>query len=241
MKQNNRSLGKMIMTLIITAKAQSHVVVTADGRCSKISAGVYEKTSNTLQKIFPLPNRGFAIAHHGENIIKECKISDIIEQFFSESLKITSIRQVAQDFADKYDADIRDTLTMIKDSKACGFLFIGFGTVMRKSKIYEAFWKKQSVSDIKFTIDKIKDSHDIVISGDAKKYIKKYLDDPKEKALRQEKIDKGNFQDAQAYCDRLYQFAEKAQTEANEDIFDGHKHQLLITNNSCKWLIPPKI
>ena len=228
------------MTLIITAKAKSHVVVTADGRCSTIKEGAYEKTSDAQQKIFPLSNRGFAIVHHGQNIIKEREIGDIIERFFNENSKITSIRQIAQNFADRYNDDIRETLTTIKDSKACGLLFIGFGTVMRKSKIYEAFWEKQSVSNIQYTMNEKENNKNIVISGDGKKYVKKYLEDSKEKALRQEKIDKGSFQDAQAYCDRLYQFAEKAQSEANEDIFGGHKHQLLVTSNSCKWLIPPK-
>jgi adenylate kinase family enzyme len=225
------------MTLIITAKSQSHVIVTADGRCSTITAGVQKKKSDILQKIFPMYDRGFAIAHHGENIIKECKIDDIIDEFFNKRPRITSIRQIAQDFKNRYDADIRKTLTMIKDSKACGFLFIGFGTVMRKSKICEAFWSKQNDNTI---VNKLEELGDIVLSGDAQKYIKKYLDDTKEKALRQEKIAKGNIQDAQTYCNRLYRFAEIAQAEANEDIFGGYKHQLLVTSKGCEWLLPPK-
>ena len=225
------------MTLIITAKAKSHAIVTADGRIATITDGIRTKTGDTLQKVFPLPNRGFAIAHHGENIIEGCKIKEIVEQFLNDKIKITTVRQIAQDFTKRYDDDIRKTLTRISDSKLCGFLFIGFGMVINKSKIYEAFWQKQSASDI---VNKIEERGDLVLSGDAKKYITKYLDDPKEKKMRQEKVIKGKIQDTQAYCDRLYKFAEDAQTKASEDIFGGHKHQLVIMKSGCEWLTPPK-
>ena len=225
------------MTLIITAKSKSHAVVTADGRIATITDGIRTTTGDTLQKVFPFPNRGFAIAHHGENIIEGCKINDMVEQFFSDKIKITTVRQVAQDFTKRYDEDIRKTLTRISGSKLCGFIFIGFGTVTNKIKVYEAFWQKINISNIVNKIEELQ--YDLALSGDAKKYITKYLDDPKEKKLRQEKVVKGKILDTQAYCDRLYKFAEDAQAKTSEDIFGGHKHQLAIMNSSCEWLIPP--
>lgn len=226
------------MTLIITAQARSHVVVTADGRCNTITNGFQKKTSDTLQKIFPLPNRRFAIAHHGENIIEGCKVKDIVEQFFSDNMseiRITSISQIARIFVKRYGDNIRKTLQRISDSKLCGFLFLGFGTAINKPKIYEAFWKKQNINDI---VHKTEERRDLVLSGDAKKYICRYTKEAVDSQL--ENIYRGDVEYAKAFCDKLYQLAEDAQTNAGEDIFGGYKHQLVIDKSGYKWLIPPE-
>lgn len=226
------------MTLIITARARSHVVVTADGRCRTTTNGFQKKASDTLQKIFPLPNRGFAVAHHGENIIEGCKVKDIVEQFFSDNMsgiRITSVSQIARIFVKRYGDNIRKTLQRISDSKLCGFLFLGFGTTINKPKIHEAFWKKQNVNDI---VHKTEERGNLVLSGDAKKYICRYTKEPVDSQFRWENIYRGDVEYSKAFCNRLYQLAEDAQTKAGEDIFGGYKHQLVIEKSGYKWLIP---
>jgi hypothetical protein len=224
------------MTLIITVKARSHIVVTADGLCkvNKIT------TSETLQKIFPHPNRGFAIAHHGQNKIEGRTAKDIAEEFLRDNtnaVRITSVKQIAELFAKKYVDDIKKTLEdpdKILGETLCGFLFLGF-SIDNDPEIYEVYWKKD---DLESGVPK--ERMDPVLSGDAKKYICKYLDDNQEKEYRKNHILNGTIKDAQAYCDKLYKFAEDAQTKAGEDIFGGHKHQLVITKSGCEWLIAPK-
>lgn len=226
------------MTLIITVQARSHIVVTADGLCTTTKNGIQTRTSETLQKIFPLHSRGFAIAHHGENIIEGCKVEDIVNEFSSNNLNTigrTSIRQIAQLFAQRYANDVKKTLKRIPESKGSGFLFLGFGITSKKLKIYETFWGKNILNDVFF---EGKELEDLILSGDAKKYIERCKDEEKE--YRKNHILNGTIKDSQAYCDKLYKLAENAQTKAGEDIFGGHKHQLVITKSGWKWLIYPK-
>jgi hypothetical protein len=220
------------MTLIITVEARSHIVVTADGR----STGKIE--SNTLQKIFPHPNRGFAIAHHGQNLIDNRRVEDIANEFLVDNANVigkSSIQPIARLFMELYGGIIRKTLGSIPGNKGCGFLFLGFEMVTKGPKIYEAFWATGQANTI------APEKHnDLILSGDGKRYIQKYVDDPKEKQFRQKNLLKGTFQNAKSYSDKLYGLAEEAQTKTGEDIFGGHKHQLAITGSGCQWLIPPK-
>jgi hypothetical protein len=121
--------------------------------------------------------------------------------------------------------DIKKTLKRIQESKGSGFLFLGFGITSKKPKIYETFWGKNILNDVFF---EGKEREDLILSGDAKKYVDKYLDDTQEKEYRKNHILNGTIKDAQKYCDRLYKIAEEAQTKAGEDIFGGHRHQLVI-------------
>lgn len=218
------------MTLIITMEARNHIVVTADGR----SKGKIEST--TLQKIFPDPNNGFAIANHGQNLIDERNAHDIAENFFADNTAMigkSSIKNVAQWFVKQFEQIILKTLGSIPGKTVCGFLFIGFSTVSNKPKIYEAFWEKNQ--NIIF-----RKHNDLVLSGEAKENIEQYLDDPKEKEFRKKNILKGTVQKAKVYCDRLYKLAEDAEAKLGKDRFGGHKHQLVIKKSNCEWLIPPK-
>lgn len=222
------------MTLIITVEARNHIVVTADGRSKgKIN-------SNTLQKIFPHPNRGFAIVHHGQNLIDidERRVQDVANEFLVDNADVigkSSVQHIARLFVEHYEQIITKTLRSIPGNKGCGFLFLGFGMTTKKPKIYEAFWATGQVNTIAPT-----KHNDLVLSGDARRHILQYLDDDKEKQNRQNNIMKGTVQSAKAYCDKLYRLAEEAQTKANEDVFGGHKHQLVIKKSGCEWLIPPK-
>jgi hypothetical protein len=224
------------MTLIITVQARSHIVVTADGLCTTTKNGIQTKTSEILQKIFPLSNKGFAIAHHGQNIIDDKGTAKVIAEEFlrdnTNAVRRTSVRQIGELFTQRYGDDIKKTLERISESKLCGFLFMGFG-IDNDPDIYEVYWKKDDQDS-----GVPKEHTDLVLSGDAKRYIERYIDENKE--YRKNHILNGAIKDAQAYCDKLYKFAEDVQTKAGEDIFGGHKHQLVIKKSGCEWLIAPK-
>jgi hypothetical protein len=221
-----------MMTLIITVEAKNHIVATADGRSKgKIS-------SNTLQKIFPHPNRGFAIAHHGQNLIGNRRVQDIANEFLVANTGMigkSSVQHIARLFVQQHGQSIKKTLTSISGRDGCGLLFFGFAITTKKPKLYEAWWPPQQPNSVTY-----KKHNDLALSGEAKDFIEGYIDDPKEKEFRRKRILKATVQEAKAYCDKLYKFAEDAQTKADEYIFGGHKHQLVIKKSGCKWLIPPK-
>ncbi len=221
------------MTLIITARSTSFALVTADGRSKgKIS-------SNTFQKIFPDSERGLVIAHHGQNLIDECNVKDIVNDFFNinmDEIESSSIEKVSTLFVQKYGDSIRSTLHRIPESKNCGFLFIGFGVGNNEPKIYEAYWEKNNNKDIRHEVSLL---GDFIRSGDGKKYSDEYLKYPKNLQFLKDNILKWNLEQSKAYCDKLYSLAKESQAKAGEDIFGGHKHQLVIKKNGCEWLIPP--
>jgi len=228
------------MTLIITARSKSFALVTADGRCTITTKGVQQKATDTLQKIFPYSDRGFAIAHHGQNLIDERRVDDITNQFLNGNADViakSSLQHIAQIFAERYGQSVKETLEKIPDSKHCGFLFIGFGVGGDEPRIYEANWHKKEDTNIDHNIKLL---GDFVRSGEGKKYIDEYLKDLKNLQFLKENILKWNLQQTKAYCDKLYGFAENNQTKAGEDIFGGYKHQLVIKKSGCEWLIPPK-
>jgi len=84
------------------------------------SGGVQKTTSNTLQKIFPHTSKGFAIAHHGENIINETPVKKIASQFLANNtaeIDRTSVQGIAQLFEQQYGKDIQNTLAAVSDRK----------------------------------------------------------------------------------------------------------------------------
>ena len=227
------------MTLIITARAKSHIVVTADGRCATIKDGVTSKTSDTLKKIFPFTDRGFAIVHHGENVISGRKVTCMVKEFLNDnmnSILTFGICQIATLFAQKYGNQIESTLRNIRDSKLCGFLFVGFGAGEDKPKVYEAYWKKQDVSNIVSEIKPFNKCDEwLVLSGAGEEYIRQHPNGPQEIQYGRENILYWEPKETKAYCDKLYQLAEETQTKRNEDKFGGHKHQLVITKSKWEW------
>lgn len=228
------------MTLIITARSKSFALVTADGSCTITTKGAQQKATDTLQKIFPYSDRGFAIAHHGQNLIDERRVEEIATEFLlvnTELIRVSRIEEVAKLFVQRYGEPINSTLQRIPDSKYCGFLFIGFGMGDNEPRVYEAKWEKNNDKDIWHDVNLL---GDFIRSGDGKKYSDEYLKDPKNLQFLKDNILKWNLEQTKLYCDELYRLSVETQAQAGEDIFGGHKHQLLIEKNGCEWLIPPK-
>ena len=220
------------MTLIITVEANNHIVTTADG------LGKGKISSSTLQKIFPHPNKGFAIAHHGQNLIGNRMVQDIADEFLLANTGVigkSSVQRITQLFVQQYGQNIKNTLACISGPYCCGFLFLGFAITTKKPKLYEAWWPPQKPNSVI-----IKKHKDLILSGEAQEFIKAYIDDSKEKEYRLKSIFKGTVQEAIAYLDKLYRLAEKNQTKSCKNIFGGHKHQLVIKKSGCEWLIQPK-
>jgi hypothetical protein len=227
------------MTLLLAARAQSHILLTADGRCTDTNRGVRTTTSDTLRKIFPIAHRPLALIHHGENVINGQPVSELLETFGRDNSQIISVagsRQISLLLAQTLDALVSATLVRIADSKNCGFWVSGFDTEGGKPQIYEVIWNKESATEVNL---RIMPHGDLLMGGDAAQFIKTFLTNPIDDHLSWDRIFAADIRYSQELHDELYRRAETAQQESTTDQFGGHKHQLAITKDGCEWLVPP--
>lgn len=128
------------MTLLLAARAQTHILLTADGRCTDTNRGVRTTTSDTLQKIFPVEYRPFAVAHHGENILNGQPVSQLLATLYHAHggvIATANTRQFSLLIAQNLDSVVSATLLRIADSKNCGFWVCGVEDTSQKPQMYE--------------------------------------------------------------------------------------------------------
>lgn len=227
------------MTLLLAARARTHILLTADGRCSATSRGIRTRTSDTLQKIFPLDNRSVALVHHGENILNGQPISEVLATLYCEHgsvLCTANTRQVSLLIAHTLDGVVSATLTRIEDSKNCGFWVCGVEDAPHKPQMYEVIWHKESPTEITLRI--VPHGH-LLMGGEASQFIKKFLEQPVDDRLSWERLFEGDLEYSLELHDELYRRAGDAQKDGGIDVFGGHKHQLAITLAGCQWIVPP--
>ena len=228
------------MTLLLAARAKTHILLTADGRCIKTDGGVRTTTSDTLQKIFPVEDRPLAIVHHGENILNGHAISQILGTLYHDHsgfLATANSRQLSLLVAQHLDSIVSETLLRIADSKNCGFWVCGVHCESQTPQMYEVIWQKESPTEINF---RLIPHGDLLMGGDGHLFIKHYLDQPINDRLSSKRVFAEDLQYSQDLHEELYRQAEDAQQNHETDVFGGEKHQLAITLDGCEWIIPPK-
>jgi len=229
------------MTLLLAARGQSHILLTADGRCMNTCRGVRATTSDTLQKIFPVAGRPLAFVHHGENVINGQSVSAIVDAIVQNNHDVIStatLREISLLLGQDLNAEVTQTLTRIADSKTCGFWVCGFDPGICKPQIYEVIWHKGSNSSIELLI---MPHGDLLMGGDAAQPIKNFLAEPIDARLSWNRILTSDVQYSQELHDELFRRAESAQTKNETDLFGGHKHRLVVTSDGCNWLLAPMI
>lgn len=138
------------MTLLIgtiarsDSPSKSHVVMTADGRCTGFDGRTRTIQSNTHQKLFAIPNTAIAIAHHGENIIGGKPVKEFLADFTIQHPLIceSSVDQIADSLKKYADEDARNTLWSIPASKVIGFWITGFVRNRSHPELVEICWTK---------------------------------------------------------------------------------------------------
>jgi hypothetical protein len=216
------------MTLLIATLSNTHVVLTSDGLCIK---GGGKTFIENYQKIFPIPELPIAIAHHGQNIINNRNVKEIVSDFIAkhiEFIKNESICAVAELLVKSLDADAKETLVHFP-SLVIGFWIVGFGKGNAKPQLYEVCWPDD--------IEPIPHKR-LTIGGSAQDFIKKYLSTPIGK-YKPEKIKKCKVKYAYEYHNILYRIAKNEQAERGSQLFGGHKQRLLISKPKCLWIISP--
>ncbi len=221
------------MTLLIGTISKRHIVITADG-LSRVNpttgAGI---SSDTFQKVFPIPGIPIAFAHHGLNIIMGKSIGEFIGDYirqYGTRISTASIKEIAEDLH-SYTAEPAETILADPSNKGViGFWIAGFSPGKGKSELYEVCWPDNS-DPYKHEI--------IVLGGDAQQFIKSYLDQPLGR-FHPNSIWKSSVDFVCRYHQALYKKAKDKQDETGQIIFGGHQHQLVLEKSGWSWTKPPK-
>jgi len=217
------------MTLLISAKSQDGVVVTADGRGNVTSSSGHSVASDSLQKIFPCSFGALAVAHHGENEVRGEPVSVYIERLLG-SIGSEDVDMVACRCLCELDDDITHTLSENAFRKYCGFWVIG-ATVSNGFAVYEVDWFKTEHGIQR----KITPHGPLVIGGDCAAPIKVYLGQPINAAYSHEKLSTNDYRYAADLSDILYDMV----MDTSPTTCGGHKHQLLVSESGTSWIIEP--
>lgn len=231
------------MTLLLGARGRSHILVTADGQ-GVVGTGSNAAVADTgLQKVFPADYRPFAVAHHGQNIIDGQPVRSLIPTFLLDNraeFAGCTIRHICARFISDFDDAVTKTLLTIPDSEQFAIWLAAIEPEVSRPSIYEICWRKEEFvdngSDIVMLVTRLGDS---VFGGDAKEFILEYLKEPIDQELSHQHVYFRPLKYSNAFHDELYSLALKRQTEKQEHRFGGHKHQLAITREGCKWVIAP--
>ena len=221
------------MTLLIGTISKSHIVITADG-LSRVNpttgAGI---GSDAFEKVFPIPGIPVAFAHHGFNILMGKSIGEFIGDYISlhgTKISTASIKEIAEDLR-SYAAQPAVTLLADPTNKGVvGFWIAGFSPGKGKSALYEVCWPDNSDP---------RKREIIVLGGDAKQFIRAYLDQPLG-PFRPNSIWQYSVDFVRQYHQALYKKAKDKQDETGQNIFGGHQHQLVLEKSGWIWTKPPK-
>lgn len=218
--------------------AKSHVVITADGRCTLFDGATRTARSDAYQKIFPVPGSSVAIAHHGENIIAGKPVKEFLEEFIHRRLSSVDIGQIAASLKEYADEQTIATLKRIALSKLVGFWVGGFGSGRSQPELHEICWKKNPLTG---EIECENKKHgNLVFGGDAQCFVSQYCKQPVDGMYAWDRIPGQSVNYATKLHGKLYKLAESAQVEKQQVLFGGHKHQLILTRDGWHWSIPPQ-
>lgn len=235
------------MTLLIGTIARSdnpsksHVVMTADGRCTGFDGRTRTIQSDTHQKLFAIPNTALAIAHHGENIIGGRPVKEFLAAFMLQNPLICEASAVQiSDSLKKYTDEVaQNTLRSIPASKVIGFWIAGFGRNRSHPELVEICWTKD-VSSGTITLEEKGDRNlAFILGGDAQEFVRQYHEKPIDGMYDWKQIPHESSNYAIKFHAKLYGLAESAQSQKREQLFGGKKHQLVITRGGSHWTMPP--
>lgn len=94
------------MTLLLGKVHERGVIIMADGLCRKNG----KVDTLDLQKIFHVRNTSFVFAHHGQNVISQQTVSDLLAAIHDQVAACTTIQEVRHSLRHAFDTAIRRTL-----------------------------------------------------------------------------------------------------------------------------------
>jgi hypothetical protein len=216
------------VTLLIGTVLDTNIVITADG-VSKAGATIQ---SHNLQKVFPLRDLPFVIAHHGLNLLNDCPVQAFLQPFIekmsvtSGPLKVSAVLEELREFA---DAACRNALRNSTGRNIVAFWVGGFSAGKFAPEMHEIYWKKTSSKPSQKKFGRL------VFGGNGKKML------PRPGACSPEGLARLSGGDVAALHGRLYEQALQKQRDYGGAIFGGHVHQIAITKDGWVWRKRPAV
>jgi hypothetical protein len=230
----------LIGTVARAAKAsKSHTVITADGRCNGFDGVKRTSQSNVYQKIFPIASSSVVIAHHGENVICGKPVKEFLSEFMrrNPSNVSASIKQVSDSLKEYSDQQTQETLKRILPSKILGFWIAGFGKGHIHPELHEICWEKEEDSGQIVFEEYIHGN--LTFGGDAQHYVNQYCTQAVDGMFSWDRLPDQSVDYAVKFHSKLYGIAEPAQLKNQTELFGGHRHQVVITQEGWRWTTPP--
>ncbi len=221
------------MTLLIGTISKRHIVITADGLSLVNPTTCAGVGSETVQKIFPVPNIPVAFVHHGLNILDGNPVGQFIGAYIETHgtvISSASIKEIAEDLRSYSERPAQITLADPTNSGVVGFWVAGFSPGKRRPELYEVCWPDYSDPLEKETM---------VLGGGAQQFIKSYLKLPLGR-FSPNSIGQSSVGFVRDYHEALYNKAKDKQDKTGQNIFGGHQHQLVLEESGWRWTKPPK-
>src|SRR4051794_32915559 len=116
------------MTLIIASIRPADVTLTADGRCTHRNAqGAVTGYEDDYQKLHPVPDHPIALAHHGENLLDNKPVKELLAAFFKNlNAGNHTVLEIADLLREYAHAAVRARLRALGRGAATGFWVVGF-------------------------------------------------------------------------------------------------------------------
>jgi len=226
------------MTLLIGTVSNNHTVLTSDRRCTVVENGMSSYLDD-FQKIFPVPGRPLAIAHHGENVfIGESGATVPLSQYLgafipanSDIFDQPSLDSVTRLLSERIDPTIVRTL-MGRGRVLVGFWVAGFAKGKMRPEVHELCWFKDGRKEIK--------KHgNLVVGGEGKEHLPPNIRDRLDGSYHLDMIPKAPVERARRYHNKLFELALQMEREPRR--FSQERDQLSITRDGCQWIVPPPI
>jgi len=215
------------MTLLIGTLSKNLAVLTADGLCRKRAASGEVVYLENHRKLWALPDRPIAFAHHGQNVIAGLDVWQFVEGHIArhtDEIANCSVGEIADLFIKWFDVEARTTLQHIEGDSVIGFWVVGFGDSRREPELHEILWPNPTSTR----------RENLTIGGTAQCLLKSAIRRPMG-SFRLERLPSAKEKYALAYHNWLYRIAEQKQRKEDLRLFGGHKHQLVILRSGWHW------
>ena len=231
------------MTLLLGAISPSRAWLAADGQCVK-GEGNKSQVFLNYQKIFPVPNRPLAFAHHGQNVLvtqrgTKIPIKQAIEQFCEDeaaSIKDGLLPHIANVMLEYFQGIVRETFSMLQGEYVIGFWVAGIGAGETRPGLIEVVWHNSGGTAE--NVWKTRPGQGGITTGG---YGQRYIDTSKSYcSYHWRELCHARRDYIEGYVRALWDYAVRAQSKDGESEFGGHRHQLEITKDECSWVEPPE-
>ncbi|HZL34107.1 MAG TPA: hypothetical protein VFC78_02280 [Tepidisphaeraceae bacterium] len=216
------------MTLIVGSIRAHDVILTADGRSTRMENGVVTAIDDHFQKLFPIPAHPVVIAHMGENDLAGEPLGRFLGRFIEKlNAGNFTIQQIADRLRCYAQPAVRARLKTAGSVNGCNLWVAGFSYLEPEPAIVETFWKYKE--GVLYTEERRFGPTSVVPGGDGAKQIE---------PVNWHAIDGKSIRQVRAYHHTLMREATTANVKPNT--VGGDIEEIVITPERWKWVKAPR-